>query len=441
MQPPRKVRLYWRHDHYLLQWWSPAQGKNVSERITGDLLTALVRARELDQTLEYFPRSTTPAARCGHAVLVERFLAHLGRRAEAGEVQPATVARYRTALDHYLAFVGQNDVQRAYPHAHRLDHDFRLAFAAFLAGRRVAPNGRPNAAARPMKGQEFVLDAVQSMLRWACDPDRGNLLPVTFRNPFLRLGSRRPVLVGDPLAEPDITVDMAVDFMRACDRYQLMLFVPILFYGLRASEPCFLFRECLEGRWLRVPCHPDLGYRTKGCRDKRFPLLDTLQPVWNLLRAGGGQGLLYVRRRVLAGKEAAPLRGHSLAELTAAFQRRCAAEGSPDAAGRQRLRDVVLREAGGLSYDHVQGEFAGLARRLGWPVRATPKDLRHLFCTMLGNAAMPEGYRRFLMGHAPGRAASVAYTHLHRLEHQYAAAVEREWGRLVEAVNQRVAEL
>src|SRR5262249_31326894 len=43
---PRKVRIYWRNDHYLLQWWAPAQGKNVSERIVGDLLTALVRARE-----------------------------------------------------------------------------------------------------------------------------------------------------------------------------------------------------------------------------------------------------------------------------------------------------------------------------------------------------------------------------------------------------------
>src|SRR5258708_2540152 len=57
---PRKLRLYWRHDHYLLQWWSPAQGKNVSERIVGDLLTALVRAREVDERLQNFPRAAAP---------------------------------------------------------------------------------------------------------------------------------------------------------------------------------------------------------------------------------------------------------------------------------------------------------------------------------------------------------------------------------------------
>src|SRR5262249_17930538 len=148
-------------------------------------------------------------------------------------------------------------------------------------------------------------------------------------------------------------------------------FMPMLFFGLRAREPCFLFRECLEERWLRVPCLPDLGYRTKGGRDKRFPLLDGLQPLWDLLRAGGGHGLLYLRRRVLAGEEPAPRRGASLAELTVEFQRRCAAGKVSGAAGRQRLRDAVLHEAGDLSYDHIQGEFASLARRLAWPVRAT----------------------------------------------------------------------
>jgi hypothetical protein len=60
------VRLCWRHDHYLLQWWSPTQGKNVSERIVGDLLTALVRARAVDQRLTDFPRAAAPTGRCSH---------------------------------------------------------------------------------------------------------------------------------------------------------------------------------------------------------------------------------------------------------------------------------------------------------------------------------------------------------------------------------------
>src|SRR5262249_8352978 len=149
------------------------------------------------------------------------------------------------------------------------------------------------------------------------------------------------------LAEPDITPAMAIDFVGGCDRHQLLLFVPLPFFGLRAGEPPFLFREYLEADWLRVPCNAGLGYQTKGKRDKRFPLLDCLRPFWDHLRAGPGQGLLYLRRRVLEGKEQAPLRGLSLAELTAEFQRRAA--GHPGgAAGRLRLRDALLREAGGL---------------------------------------------------------------------------------------------
>jgi integrase len=441
LQPPRKVRLYWRHDHYLLQWWSPAQGKNVSERVTGDLLAALVRARTIDERLQNFPRPAAPTGRCGHAAVVEGFLDHLRRRAEAGEVQPATVARYRTALGHYLAFVDQDSVRKGYRHAHQVDPDFRLSFAAFLANRRVTPNGRPGAEAGPMKGPAFVLDAVRAMLEWAADPDRGNLLPEGFRSPFRRQGGSRPVLVGDPLNEPDITVEMTVAFVGACDRYQLLLFVPLLVFGLRASEPCFLFREYLDGGWLRVPCNPDLGYQTKGRRDKRFPVVESLQPFWDELRAGAGQGLLYLRRRVYEGQEPAPLQGASLGELVAEFRCRGAAVQSLDAAGRLRLRDAILREAGGVCYNQVQGEFEGLARKLGWPAGATLKDFRHLFCTMLGNAAMPEGYRRYLMGHAPGKAAAVAYTHLNQLREQFAAVVRREWLPLVEAVNRRVRKL
>jgi hypothetical protein len=437
---PRKVRIYWRNDHYLLQWWAPAQGKNVSERIVGDLLTALVRAREVDQRLKDFPRASAPTGRTEHATLVQRFLEHLRRRAEAAEIQPATVERYRTALGHYLAFVGLDPVQKTYRHAHQIDRDFRLGFAAFLADRRVAPNGRPQAAARPMRGQTFVLDAVRAMLEWAADPDSSHLLPDGFRNPFLRQSGSRPALISDPLAEPDITLAMAIDFVEACDRYQLLLFVPLLFFGLRASELCFLFREHLEADWLRVPCIPELAYQTKGRRDKRFPLIDPLRPFWDHLRAGPGQGLLYLRRRVLEGKDPAPMRGRSLAELTAEFQCRAAGP-SGGAAGRLRLRDAVLCEAGGVSYDQVQGEFEGMARRLTWPGRATLKDFRHLFCTALGNAAMPEGYRRYLMGHAPGKAAVVAYTHLHQLRDQYARAVAQEWAPLVEAVTRRAKEL
>jgi hypothetical protein len=438
---PKKVRLYYRLDHYVLQWWDPAARQNLSDRVDGDLVSAIARARQVEERLEYRRPAGRGVRRLTHDDLVGRFLADLRRRADAGAIDPATVRRYDAALSHYRAFCARPEVQKTHPHVGGVNRDFRLGFAAFLNVRQTPPNGHPGAAARPMKGQAFVLDTVRAMFAWAADPDRGNLLPDGFRNPFLRHGEARPLFRGDPLAEPDVTLPMALDFVRACDHDQLLLFAPMLLFGLRASEPCFLFREYLDGDWLRVPCNPDLEYRTKGRRDKRFPLPDELRPLWDALRAGGAAGLLYLRRAVRDGREPAPLRGRPLAGLVAEFRRRYAAARIDDAAGRKRLRDEVLRDAGGMRYDHVEQEFGTLARRLGWPAAASLKDLRHLFATTLGNTPMPEGYRRYLMGQAPGNAAVVAYTHLNELRRHYAEALRREWVPLLAAINRRLDDL
>jgi hypothetical protein len=64
-----------------------------------------------------------------------------------------------------------------------------------------------------------------------------------------------------------------------------------------------------------------------------------------------------------------------------------------------------------------------------------------MYMTTMNNAAMPEGFRRYLMGQAPGRAAIVAYTHLHELKRHYEAAMHKEWLALVAAIQHRVAEV
>lgn len=438
---PRKVRIYQRADHFVLNYWDPGEKKNQSERIAGDLLAALTRAREIDERIT--TRRTAgggTAKRVGHADLVDRYLADLARRADAGEVDPKTVQRYAGALRHYIVFTAQPQVVKRYPAAATVDREFRLQFAAFLATREVTGNGR-HGNARRMRSPQFVLDAVRSLFAWACDPDRGKLLPDGFRNPFLRSGARAPVLKGDPLAAPDVTLPMAVELVRACDAFQLRLFAPLLVFGLRAAEPCVLFAEHLRDGWLSVPCVPELGLLTKGRRDKRFPLLERLEPFWKLFRDGKEKGLLLERRSVAEGREQVPLRGASLAELIGEYRSRCDRANAKTAADRTRVRDGVLRDAGGLDYDHVQGESARLADGLEWPAAATLKDLRHLFATTLNNAGVPEGYVRYLMGHAPGKAALVAYTHLDQLRRHYAAALETEWAPLLDAINQRVAVL
>src|SRR3954451_1499323 len=51
IDPPRKVRIYVRGGAFLLQWWEPGQRKNVAERVEGDLVAAIPRAREIDRQL------------------------------------------------------------------------------------------------------------------------------------------------------------------------------------------------------------------------------------------------------------------------------------------------------------------------------------------------------------------------------------------------------
>jgi hypothetical protein len=439
---PQKVRLYARRDHFVLQWWDPVAKATRSDRVDGDLVAAIARARQVEQRLaEFKTAGAAPRRRLGHAELVGLFLEDLGRRADAGEVSPGTVGRYRSALWHYLAHCAEPAVARAYPAAARVDRAFRLGLAAFLAGRQVAANGRARAATKPMRGAGFVLDAARALFAWAADPARGGLIGEGFANPFLRPAGTRSGPAPDPLAAPDVTLPMALDLVAACDGYALRLLGPLLLFGLRAAEPRFLFAEHLGGGWLRVPCVPELDVLTKGRRDKRFPLVEELRPFWDFLAAEKTTGLLLERRKVVAGQKVAPLRGLPLAELVAEYRRRRAAAGSLTAAGRLKVRDAVLRNAGGLDYDHIQGEFAALARRLGWPRAATLKDLRHLFATAMNDAAMPEPYRRYLLGHAPVKGAVTAYTHLDQLGRHYAEALRREWSPLVEVLNRRATEL
>ena len=92
----------------------------------------------------------------------------------------------------------------------------------------------------------------------------------------------------------------------------------------------------------------------------------------------------------------------TLKALASEFQRRCAAPGNRTAAGRRRIRDRLLHDAGGINYDHIVTEFSKLARALKWPRSATLKDFRHLAATCLENSGMPEHYRKFLLASRRG---------------------------------------
>lgn len=438
---PKKVRICRRAEHYILQWWDKGQKRNLSERVNGDLVAAIARARQIDERLEHFRSSGLGYRKISHAALIEQYLADLRRRADGGEISPRTVERYASALVHYLAFVGQPDIQRRFPHAGGANREFALTFLAYLSTVQVLPNGHPNSRPQAMRSRDYVLDVVRGMFAWAADPDRGKQMPEGFRNPFVGRGRGRRAASIAQVGEPDITTAMAVDFIKACDAYQLRLFALLVLYGLRAAEPCMLFHEHLRQDWLSVVCLPGLAYETKGRRDKWLPVVPGLLALLEPPPGFAATSLLYHRRRVLSGAEKAPLLGASLEDLAREFQRRCAAEVCRTAADRRHVRDDVLHDAGGITYDHIVGEFGKIAGKLGWPRSATIKDFRHLFATSLENAGMPEAYRKFLMGQSPGRAAIVAYTHLNEVRARFDEAVERSLRPLVDAVMQRSAEL
>ena len=91
---PNKVRLYAGRDHFVLQWWDKAEQRTLNECVDGDLVTAIAQAREIDERLEHFRSSGRKSGRLRHADLVERYQDDLRQRADAGEIDVATVRRY-----------------------------------------------------------------------------------------------------------------------------------------------------------------------------------------------------------------------------------------------------------------------------------------------------------------------------------------------------------
>jgi hypothetical protein len=438
---PKRVRIYQRAAHYILQAWDSHAGRNLSVRVDGDLVAAIARAREIEERLQQFRSSGEGRRRVRHRELVEKFREDLRRRADAGEIDPRTVRRYSSALDHYLGFVEQPSINKAFPYASDVTRDFALQFAAYLANLQISPNGHPHTLRRKMSSGRYVEDVVRAMFAWAADSDRGGLLGAGFRNGFGGRRQNRQPQRETLFGQPDITSGMASELLLACDGYQLPIFATLAFFGLRAAEPCFLLREHIADGWLEVPSLPKLEYFTKGRRDKRFPLI---VPMANLLAADNGHdpaGILFLRRSVLDGREQPSLAGKPLENLVAVFEARCQSRSLASARERHALRDEILREAGGIDYDHVEGEFRQLARKLVWPAKATLKDFRHLFSTLLQNGGMPEYYRRFVMGHSPGRASIAAYTHLDDLRSHFQTAIDRAFRPLVEAVTRRAQEL
>lgn len=433
---PKKIRIYQRATHYLLQWWEPSAKSNLTERINGDLLAALTRARELDDRLLTVKATGAAKKRVTHIELVNYFQRDLDRRANAGELAFSTPSRYSSALRYYIQFCELPESARTFPFPVNVNREFRMAFVEYIIRLRLDVRGSCETASTGCSPQ-YLLDVARAMYLWAADPELGQLLPENFHNPFLRAHTGLARQVKDPLAPPDITTPMACDFLRECNRQQLRLFVPIVLFGLRASEPCFLFHEHVAGDWLRVPNLPELAYQTKGKREKRFPLIPELATFWRLLHGPSQEGLLFIKPTHKWEYIESNNSSNALQTVVQQFGTKMKKAGDSRAATQLGIRTEVFRAAGGIDYDFIEDEFKKIARRLNWPRKATLKDFRHLFCTTLNNSGIPEVYRRYLMGHTLGKGAILNYTHLDELQRHYRKALLSEWGTLLETIERR----
>jgi integrase len=235
---------------------------------------------------------------------------------------------------------------------------------------------------------------------------------------------------------------MIVDLIQICDPFRLAIFAPLALYGMRPGELGWLFREHVENGWLHVRCIPELDYFTKGRRDKGFPIVDCLRPLLSVTK-NDGKGLVFVNRRVATHKAQVPLYGESLAGLVEEYRRRCSAEAKINASRRREIRNALMKDAGQLTYDHIQSQFKKLSSVLEWPAQATLKDFRHLCSSCLEDAGVPEYYRRYLMGQSFGRAPIVTYTHISQdqVKRHYMSAVDTELAPIVAAVERRSKQL
>lgn len=439
--PPHKVRLYRQNGYFRLQWWDPREKRNLTDRVDGDLIAAISRAREVDEQILHYRSGGARNRRIRHSELIDQFCTDLRRRADSGEIKPATSKRYASALTHYANFCVQSQINSRYPSATQVDREFALEFQAWLQNLEISSNGHENTPKRPLSGIDYVLDVVRALFEWAADPDRGNLMPVGFRNPFKgrRVNTRESA--PDLFGEPDITIAMAAEFLESCDEFLFPLFSLYILCGLRASEPCYLMWENITNDgWFKVISLPNLGYTTKGRRDKRFPLLACLR---SLLDGWSGQrhrGLLFRHRNLETVNATAPLLSASLSELETAYEQRCRQLKTPSAEQRESVRDQIIKDAGGLSYDTIEHEFRRIARRLNWDSSATLKDFRHLFSTELMNAGVPDYYRKYLMGQAVSKSALTNYTHLNELREWYQNAVNQRFAPILDLIRQRVEE-
>lgn len=326
----------------------------------------------------------------------------------------ATVKRYRAATRHFEEFVQLHARDRR---AHEVRPE---AFAAFLRGTLVSPNGHPRTRRRRLrdKGVRFILECCRSLYNYA---HRMRHLPPYAANPFtelrldrFRVEDAKPVFVFDEQSEEA--------FFRAADDAEFPIHFMLAKTGVRPGELVHLLVEDLdlERGWLQVRGKPHLGWQVKTRHGRIVPLVDELVQVLRLVVGSRTSGLVFLRPPMQVSNSVGPVPTSAQMERLHAreIERREAELNRP--LTRQELADVasnVWREAGLIRVDKIRISFEHVMQRIGHPEATCPKSWRHTFATLLQDAGVDPLVRQITLGHKPTSAGSGAlgmttvYTH------------------------------
>jgi integrase len=356
-----------------------------------------------------------------------------------------TVNRYRTATEHLLQFLEQRPVR----HASQFHACHAEEFVRHLRTIRVASNGHPHTAKRPLmdKGIRFILECCRALFNYAAR--RRHLSPYA-DNPFATLDiDRIPVEQARPIEL--FTAEQERTFLEACDDWQLPLFLTLMLTGLRSGELTHLLLPAdldLATGILRVRNKPSLGWQVKTRNEREIPLVPDLVavlcvhlrrrqagPVFRRRRWSDTRCILDVTNRTTIEKELARRIAEREVETGQLLRR----------SEQGRLARRLWCDLGAVKEDRVRTEFLRLTQRIGLPGCTAPKMLRHLFATALQEGRVDPLIRNELMGHVAtgertaghGLAMTAVYTHTRpetrrqqleaALANRPALAVARAW--------------
>ncbi|HCS51835.1 MAG TPA: hypothetical protein DIW81_09620 [Planctomycetaceae bacterium] len=375
------------------------QGQRHRPRIGSDLDEARRQAAEINSQLENGAPISSAFQSIKISELRERWLEH---HETVVRSSLKTIARYRSATNHLIAFLVDSRVS-ASTGQFRIEHAER--FVKHLRSITISPNGHPHSAKRPLrdKGLRYILEVCRSMFHFAVQRRH---LPPYADNPFSALQIEKiPTEDSKPIVI--FSSGQEQDFLRTADDWQFPIFLTLMLTGLRPGELSHLYWPDDVNNELQaivIRNRPQLGWQVKTRTERLIPLPAVLLEVINSHALNRQAGTLFQRRRFNC-KQAPLLAGCSIEalekELQLRIMRREAESDRPlTRVDRQQICQTVWRDAGMIKTDYIRTSFMQICSKAGLKGFTSPKMLRHLFATTLQEGRVDPLIRNELMGHS-----------------------------------------